>query len=288
MPDSTNLVFPDSLVDFTPPDSGYPDILAARDTPENLSLMGARDFPDSLWIEPKDWMDVARERDKYETWPMNFRNRFTNQNPTHECTCHALTQCFESTYNSQQGSKDHPVLVSQISIYAEANPRQWGGAGCQQVLGISMRRGFLPEPIKGQDKLFKHTLHGTVGKGNSDNSSGPWVPLSRFPDGWQDTAMHLRPLEIINPKSWEELVCCILQGRAVGVGRSGHSIPYMQVVWRDGKLYIAYSDSYDIIRYDSLNMIRSAVGGSYVIWSTTTPADWSRPAGKDSPIALAA
>jgi len=291
--DSTQVSFPDELVDYVlPKPSGYPDNLAARDTPENLEMMGARDFPDSLWVEPSEWKDVARENDKYKTWAMDRRNRWTNQSPSHECTSHALVQCFETTWNAQaesssswesQGKSGHPVCVSQISIYAEANPRQWGGAGCQQVLGIALRRGFIPEPIWGQEKLFKHTLHGTAGKGGANNSNGPWVPVSRFPDGWQETAMHLRPLEIINPRSYEQVVCCLLAGRAVGVGRSGHSIPYCSVVWRDNQLYAAYSDSYDVIRYDSLRMIRSAVGGSYCVWSTTTPDDWDRPAGDDSP-----
>lgn len=266
--DSTNYNFPDSLVDYEfEENSGYPLECAARDTPEGMAMLGARDFPDSLWIDEKDWKDWARENDKHGTWAENYRNRFTNQSPTHECTCHALTQCFEGCWNKQNAGKEKPVYVSQISIYAEANERQWGGAGCQQVLGIALRRGFLPEPIHGQDKIFKHTLHGTCGKGNANNSSGRWVAVRNFPEGWQETAMNLRPLEVINPKTWQQIVCLLLRGFLVGVGRSGHSIPYNMVVWRNGELFIAYPDSYDVIRFDSMRMLRSAVGGSYSITS---------------------
>lgn len=284
MPDSTDVQFDDSLLDYEfEKDSGYPPEMAARDTPENLAMLGARDFPDELWIEPRDWKECARENDKHGTWAESRRNRFTNQNPTHECTCHALTQVFEAAWNAQRQSKGSAVFVSQLSIYAEANPRQWGGSSCQRVLGIALNRGFLPEPINGQDPLFKHTLHGTCGRGNENNSSGRWVSVRNFPDGWQETARHLRPLECINPRSYEEIICLLLHGRAVGVGRSGHSIPYNQVVWRGNSIYAAYADSYDVIRYDSLRMIRSAVGGSYCIWSTTVPDDWDKPAGPDSP-----
>jgi hypothetical protein len=41
-----------------------------------------------------------------------------------------------------------------------------------------------------------------------------------------------------------------------------------------------YPDSYDLFRYDSVRMIRSAVGGAYSIISMTTPDDWDFPAGK--------
>ena len=286
--DSTDVKIEDrSLIDYVPDkDTGYPSSAAAADTPENLAMLGpaVRDFPDSLWIEPKDWKDAARENDRYKLWGEDVKNRFTNQNPTHECTCHALIQVGEVAWNQQRKGKGDPVLFSQISVYAEANPRQWGGAGCQQVLGIALRRGWLPEPIKGQDKKFKHTLHGTAGRGNDNNSSGAWVPVSQFPDGWQETAMKLRPIEVINPRSVEQMVCLLLHGRAIGVGRSGHSVPYNKVVWEGGNssdpmkgIKAHYSDSYDVIRYDSMNMMRSAVGGSYCIWSMITPDDWEDP-----------
>lgn len=283
--DSTNLVIPDrSLIDVEyDSNTGYPSHLAARDTPENLEMMGARDFPDSLWIDPKDWKDAARDNDKYKLWAEDIRNRFTMQAPTHECTSHALAQCFEGAWNQQRKGKGDPVCVSQISIYAEANPGQWGGAGCQQVLGIALRRGFLPEPIWGQEDKFWHTLHGTAGKGNDNNSSGRWTAVRDFPDGWQETAMLLRPLEVINPRSIEQMVCLLLHGRLIGVGRSGHSIPYNKVAWEGGGsnpmkgLHAPYPDSYNVIRYDSTRMMRSAVGGSYCIWSTTTPDDWDDP-----------
>ncbi len=285
--DSTSVKFPDTLVDYVPPKAtGYPESKAVWDTPENLEMMGARDFPDDLYIDPKDWKDAARENDKYKSWAESHRvkwGRFTNQNPTHECTCHALAQCFEAAWHAQRLGEGHPIAVSQISIYAEANPRQWGGAGCQQVLGIAMRRGFLPEPIRGQKDLFQHTLHGTCGRGNNDNSSGRWVAVRNFPEGWETTAQHLKPTEVINPRTFDQVICCLLRGRAVGVGRSGHSIPYTHVVWRNGQIYAGYSDSYDVVRYDSRRMINSAVGGSYCIWNTTTPDDWANPAGDDSP-----
>lgn len=292
---------PTNLIDVqtAPPRDGHHGYTAAakaRDTVDAMrSACGAasRDFPQHLWIEQKDWADKARDNDKYKTWPMNYTDRFTNQNPTHECTCHALTKVAEVARNRQRSVQyaDGPkkdfrytesgqvgsVWLSPLSIYAEANPAEWGGADCHQVLEIAVRRGFLPDKTQPHDYGFKHQLIGTAGRGNSNQSHGSWVPLSQFPAGWQETAKWFKPIEVIFPESWEQMVCLVLHGYAVGVGRSGHSIPYC--MWNPQQQVMAYPDSYDVVRYDSLGMVRSAVGGSYAIASMTAPDSWDKPAG---------
>jgi hypothetical protein len=279
-----------ALIDSSPPDpSGYPAELAVRDTEDNLRMLGARDFPDSLWIEPREWGEWAQRNDEQKLWATNLRNRWTNQSGTHECTCHSLIQCAESAWNATAGGKDHAVLFSQIGIYAEANPGQRGGAYVQQVLSIAMNRGFIPERIRGQENRFKHTLHGTCGRGNADNSSGPWVPLNRFPEGWQQTARHFRPRLVINPTSVEQMVCLLLRRRRIGVGRDGHAVPLGRVLWQGGfdrnnplkNILAGYCDSYDVERFDSLTRMRKSVSGSFCIWEMHVPDDWSKPAGAD-------
>lgn len=280
-------VFPDQH-------DGYPADLAVLDTPGAMREAfadAARDFPDSLWVEPSRWADVAAENDRLGLWPENYRIRRTNQNPTHECTCHALVQCMEIAWNRQQRMKlaggDHfrtvdgigtPVYFSCLSIYAEANPRIRGGANLQTVIGIAVRRGFLPDKIQPQtDYRFAHTLTGTNGRGNAHQSAGAWVPVRDFPSGWEQTARHFRPIEVINPESYEQMISLVLNGICVVVGRSGHSIPYVR--WHADEKVMEYSDSYDVARYDSLATVKRAVGGAYAIVSTTVPNDWRRPAG---------
>jgi len=266
------------------------------DTTDVLKQMcgsAARNFPQSLWIEPKDWADKARDNDKYHTWPINYIDRFTNQDPTHECTCHNLTRCAEGARNRQRGiifpdgpKKDFrydesatsgSVWLSPLSIYAEANPRQWGGANVRQVMEIAFRRGFLPETKQPADYRFKHAIHGTTGRGGLNQASGEWLRVSQFPVGWEGTAKLFRPEECIFPESWEQAVCLVLHGYFVGVGRNGHAIPWGQ--WTDSQKVMAYPDSYDVIRYDSLNTVRSAWQGSFAIATMTTPDSWDSPAG---------
>lgn len=281
------------LVDVVLPPSGYPDEIAAGDTIDVLKDVcgdASREFPKALWIEPSDWEDKARENDKNKTWAMNFIDRFTNQTPTHECTCHSLSRLFEACRNRQRGiiypdgpKKDYryedsslfdSVWVSPLSIYAEANPRKWGGAGIRQVMEIAIRRGFLPESIQPKDYGFKHTLPGTTGKGGKNQASGSWVSVSAFPEGWQETAKRFRIQEVIFPGSYEEAVCLVLHGYGVGVGRSGHAIPWMQ--WMSNGS-MAYPDSYDVIRYDSVGTVRRAWSGGFAVATVTAPDDWKKP-----------
>lgn len=274
--DSTNVNFPDKILDKFPKlNTGYVDE-KGEDTSDNFAaLPGSREFPDSLWIERSDWKDKARENDKYGLWGISTREklgRFTNQSPTHECTCHSLCQGAEAAIRVASGFQ-YNIALSQISIYAEANPNIRGGANCLHVLRIAMERGFLPEPVntrcKGfeldQKDIFEHTLHGTCGKGNKYNSSGSWVPVSRFPNGWKKTAGTLKPIEAVNPRDIEQAICLLLHGYVINVGRNGHAVPWGQVVWRGNEIAIPYSDSYDVVRIDSYSTARGAVGGASAI-----------------------
>jgi hypothetical protein len=275
--------------------SGYVDDGGnTRDVLKSVCGTAVREFPKSWWIEPKDWADKARDNDKYHTWGLNYVDRFTNQDPTHECTCHSLRTNFEAARNRQLGiifpegpkknyryeeSKKGSVFVSPLSIYAEANPRQWGGANVREVLEIAFKRGFLPEKIQPKDYGFKHTLQGTTGRGNNNQSSGDWVPLSRFPEGWKETAANFRPLEIIFPDTWEQYICLLLHGCIVSVGRDGHAVPQAQLTFDGDTVQTApYIDSYDVVRYDSLRTIKRCVDEAFAIVSTTTPDDWNKPA----------
>ena len=285
-----------ALIDVRfPHHDGYPVEMQAGDTRDVLKDVcgaAARDFPQELWIEPKDWEDKARENDKHHTWGMNYIDRFTNQNPTHECTCHSLRANFEAARNRQRGiiypegpkadfryanSTKGSVWVSPNSVYAEANPGQWGGANVRQVLEIACRRGMLPEKIQPHEYGFKHAMQGTTGKGGKNQSSGPWLPVSKFPEGWQATASQFVPLEVIFPDSYEQAVCLLLHGRVVSVGRSGHAVPW--AMWMASNGGAAYPDSYDVVRYDSKGTLRSAWGGSFSIATVTAPDDWANPAG---------
>jgi hypothetical protein len=279
------------LIDVVLPEDGYPAHLAAEDTRDVLwDVCGSasRDFPASMWIEPKDWEAKARENDEHKAWAMQALDRYTNQGPSsHECTTHSLCLNFEAARNRARGviypegpRKDFTytasaqfgsVWLSPLSVYAEANPREFGGANVRQVLEIAVRRGILPDRVQPRDYQFKHTLQGTSGKGNSNQSGGGWVSVSRFPAGWQETAKKFRVIEAIFPDSWEQAVCLVLHGMMVHVGRNGHAVPWCR--WLPGQ-GCEIKDSYDVYRVDSIRTVQSAWRGSYAIASMTMPDSW--------------
>jgi hypothetical protein len=285
------------LIDTPQPEDGYPDHLAAEDTIDVMSdLCGAasREFPRaSLWLDRQQREDKARENDKNHTWGINFLDRFTNQSPTDECTTHMLRAEFEGCRNRMLGliypngprkdfryeeSSRGSVWAAPLSVYAEANPRKDGGATCGQVLNIAIKRGFLPEKIQPYDYGFKHTLQGTTGKGGKNQSSGPWVALKNFPDGWQDTAAWLKPLEVVFTTDPEEALCGILNGRILGYGRNRHAVP--PCLYNVKSNAIGYVDSYDRVLWDSWATFSRAVrSGVHWIESVAVPDDWMKPAG---------
>jgi hypothetical protein len=120
-----------------------------------------------------------------------------------------------------------------------------------------------------------------MGKGNATQSKGDWLAFTKYPSDFENTSRHFRPLEVINIASWEQHFCLLLHGIAVGNGRSGHSIPHVRAVKRDGKWYSRYKDSYDVFRYDSISAVRNGVNAAYGIASFTRPDDWLKPAGSD-------
>lgn len=297
-----------SLIDVKLPEDerGYPEhfMLSDREDGVLAQCCGAasRKFPKAWKIDPKDWADKARENDKNKTWPRNYVDRYTNQVPTHECTTHSLRTNFEAARNRGRGIifPDGPkknfryaesatsgsVWASCQSIYAQVNPKtrrnpqQRGGASVRQVLEVACNTGFLPDKIQPREYGFRHSLHGTSGGGNSNQSSGPHLSVDDFPEGWEETAKLLRPLEVVFPESFEEAVCMILHGVVVSVGRDGHAVPWDFLVFNGDQLVnFGYDDSYNVTRYDSYRTAQSAWRGSFGIVTTTTPDDWLKPAG---------
>ena len=299
----SDIPIPGNLIDTHPAASdmldghcGYTPELQAADTPQALRDAcgdAMRDFPSGMWIDEKDRADRARQNDENRTWAMNMVSSFTNQSPTHECTCHDLIQNFRVARNKQRGiiypegpkagfrypqSLKGDVFMSPLSVYNEANPGQRGGAGCIQVLNIACRRGILPDKIQPFDYKFKHQLTGTAGRGNSNQSSGPWVPVSQMPDGWQETGKLFMPQEVIVTTDWEQALCLLLWGYKGSYGRSGHAVG--PAMWNVASNSFPYPDSYDVTRVDSFSTFKSAVrGGAYFIISVTTPDNWLDPAG---------
>lgn len=230
---------------------GYDDDLGKQvDTFEGLADVGAVDFPDEYYIEPRDYEEEAEKTRQRTTFAHNFRSHWTHQGNSHECTGHAAMQAFETAFN--------------------------------EARLLQVENNEVPTPvIDGQQQYFRHTINRTAGTSDRTRGGGPWLRPSGFPDGAERTAACFRAVKVINLRSVEQMKCLLIRGKGVGVGRKGHSVHYDKLV-RDGSRWLAqYSDSYFRDLFDSEGTMRNAVGGAYSVVSTTIPDDWAYPAGQD-------
>jgi len=288
------------LVDVELPEhDGYPPEAEEQDTDEAVfAAFGdtGREFPDAFMVPENEWVSRIEEMWAKKLWPINYLDRYSHQGNSHECTSHSLAYACEMVWNRQRryphgdgpeanvrlpsSALGSSVWFSPVSVYAEANPRQRGGANIQTVIGIAIDRGILPSIVQPKYE-FDHTMVTTCGGHDGTNQQdGSWPGWSgddfrNGPSGWRETAKHFRPLECINPKNTAQVVSLLLNGCPVGVGRSGHAVTYGAIKLDRGRMYFAYPDSYDVTRYDS----KAAYSGSWSIASFTMPADWDNPAG---------
>lgn len=300
LPNSLTFVPHEDDVDIVlPPDEqGYPEELAKQDR-DAAALFAAggeasTTLPDSWYVEDKDVEALCAENDERKTWPINRRSRFTNQQPTHECTNHSEVCNFEIARNADLGiiypegpkanfrydesKTSGDVFFSCMVPYNRANPRIYGGAIVRQILQFAMEDGQMPDHIQPHDYKFRHTMPGTMGQGNSNQSHGDWVPYTKMPEGWRDTAKWFKPREIVYPNDWRVGLSIVLRGRAVSVGRNGHAVPYSLYSFKTRMM--GYIDSYNVVRWDSERLWKSCIAsGSFSIISTTQPADRMKPAG---------
>jgi hypothetical protein len=302
-----------ALIDVVLPEDeqGYPEheMLADREPGVLWDYCGAasRKMRDELRVESKEWVPRAKENDANRTWPTNYRDRYTNQGPgpgvsgTHECVYHSLDANYSMARNRHRAIRfpDGPkknfryeesalgsVWMSPQSGYCRVtpktrrNPQQRGGSNVRQSLETITGTGWLPDKIQPRDYGFKHTLHGTSGIGNNNQSRGPYISPDDLPEGWEETAKHFRALEAVFPESFEDAVSLLLNGFGVSVGRNGHAITWSRLIFEGARLVgAAYDDSYDITRVDSVRTMRNAISGSFSIITTTQPDDWLKPAG---------
>ena len=282
---SFDFVVDKNNLDLTFNDGIFRGYVEGSDSGEALMGVGVKEFPQELYIPESDWDDWIRENDKHECWPENYSSRFTHQGNSHECVYHCRTQCFETTYNQMVGM-EHCVWTSPLAGYRhDKGPNgQIGGANVEESLKHAMSVGMLPEHDGpewlggkgGQVKHFKHTVNQTAGRSEDHWPTKGWP--RELPEGWEQTSKHFIVLEAFWIPNQDAHVSAILRRRAVGNGRSGHSIPHVRIVKdSSGKYYSRYKDSYTVFRQDSLGM----TGNGYCINAVKIPSDPKKPAGAD-------
>lgn len=166
------------------------------------------------------------------------------------CKAHEIIQ-------AKQFGKENVVKLSPISLYQRIARSEHSGAMVSNGLKKMAEGGVLPrDDAENRAKFGEHVF--------PVNGWGV-----RYPDGWETTGKKFRATEWFVIDRVNELFTALFNRHPVVVGRSGHSIAYCDPIFEDGRWLVKYADSYNVYRYDSMNMIRSAANWAFALRSVT-------------------
>lgn len=190
--------------------------------------------------------------------------RIYDQDGEPSCVSNATCQAHEILQALQHG-KDRVVPLSAISLYMRVGSRN-SGSMVDDNFNELCNVGMLPLDTEENKRRFKHTM--------SANGYG-----TKYPAGWNDTALLFRGVEAYIIGNRVEFITAILKGFPVVYGRKGHSICACRVVRRNGSLFVKYANSWHEswgdkgYGYDSMPMISAGADWAFALRSIVSPPE---------------
>ena len=187
------------------------------------------------------------------------------------CVSDATVQSMQLAQAIRRGKKG-VIKLSAISLYKQVGRTAGGGSMVSDNLRAATGVGVLPLTSPDNSALFPHTMPNT-GFHRS------------YPDGWKDTAKRFRVNEVYDVRSFDGFITALLRGYPVVYGRSGHSICAVRPVYKNGRLYVKYANSWtpqwgeNGYGYDSESMIRAGASWAFAVRTVVDPglAELPRP-----------
>lgn len=185
--------------------------------------------------------------------------RIYNQKQEGSCVANATSQSHEIMQAKQHG-KDKVVHLSAMSLYKRIGSGPQSGAMVSDGLDEMAKTGILPLDNPENRARFGDKVMENTGWSN------------KYPADWQATAKRFRALEWTVIQSPQEMATALLNQHPVVVGRSGHSICYTRLMYKNGSPIVKYVNSWGDwgdagFGYDSLGMWRSASGWAFALRS---------------------
>jgi len=218
----------------------------------------------------KDWPDMAGAMARAGGGCSQLVTRIYNQKQEGSCVSNACSQANEIVQAVQFG-KDRVVHLSAISLYKRIGSSAQSGASVSDGLEEMADEGVLPLDDEANKARFKHTMPNTGFK-------------TPYPDGWEETARQFRAHEWLVVNAVDELVSALFNQQPVVVGRSGHSIVYVEPQYVDGKLVVCYANSWSMdwgspmagfdggFGFDSAKLIRASSNWAFALRSVVVPS----------------
>lgn len=181
-------------------------------------------IPEDQW---KPLSDAANEADQTMAQLVNW---IFNQRNEGSCVGNACTQGVQVLFAKEFG-KDLAIQLSAISCYKQIGSSPNSGANVEDGLNALENVGVLPLDTPENRARFQHVMPPT----------GFYTP---WPEGWKETAKNFRVVEAYSVQSVAGLATALLRGHPVVVGRAGHSILYLAVIFKDGTMNCLYVNSW--------------------------------------------
>lgn len=227
-------------------------------------------YEDAVTLIDEDrWKPLADEGQADQSTLAWLIRWILNQRNEGSCVGNAFTQAIQVLLAKVFG-KDRAIQMSAISAYKQIGRSPNSGANVGDGLDAVQNIGILPLDTPENRQRFKHVMPAT----------GFYTP---WPDGWKETAANFRVTEAHVIQSVKGLVSALLNRHPVVVGRDGHSIVYLDIVFKGNSMYALYANSWGDwgsgagglpsgFGLDSLRTIQSSASWCCALRTLTVPS----------------
>lgn len=219
-------------------------------------------------IPERDWEEMANSCAKDGGLLEKCVDAVKDQDGEPSCVSNATLSAHELIVCATYGS-EHVVELSPISLYMRCGSRR-SGSTLTKNYDEMIKTGALPLDTPKNKARFEHVM--------SHNGYG-----QPYPKGWEKTAALFKHAKYADVSNLQELVTCLLTGKPVIYARSGHCILAIGVLYRAGKFFLKYLNSWGKwgvalnkkfgygVGLDSHGVARSAAYGSIAIVDVQPP-----------------
>lgn len=219
-------------------------------------------YGDTTEIIPENkWRDVFEAQ---KVRASQLVTRIYNQLSEGSCVANACGQAHEVVQALQFGL-ENVTHLSAISLYKRIGRSAQSGAMVSDGLEEMAERGILPLDDEKNRARFGGIVMPNTGF------------RSKYPDGWEAVAKQFTALEWTIVDTMAELITALFNHHPVVVGRSGHSICYLDPIYKDGQLLVKYANSWgnwgdNGFGYDTVRLIRSSSSWAFALRSVNAAA----------------
>lgn len=222
-----------------------------------------------LLLPQSDWPKEAEQNEAQKAGLEWLVKWVLNQLSEGSCVGNAGTQGHQVMQAKTFGI-DNVIQLSAISLYQLIGSSANSGASIDDALDEGRKTGIIPLDTPENRAKFGNVVMPATGFRSSR------------PTGWQAIAQKFRYDEFLICESLDEMGTALFNGHPVVVGRAGHSILYLGIVYINGKLYALYVNSWGNwgqaagnlsfgFGLDNLSYVRSSANWCYAIRSIVNP-----------------